>query len=249
MPERSLGRTELVSQRRLGVDEASAVAALADDTFLVVSDELGLCLCRPGHAPVYLKTTERLEDPEGMCLHAGGSAVFVLSEHSGSVWRFPFATGKLSAGEHLGRLPRIGDVKNRGWEGIDHVAAGVFGEADTLVAVHQTKPRRIGLFDPLTLAPRVLLKLPKQAKRVLEDLNDVTVDPVTHHLLVLSGKAGWIAALRLIDGDLDLVCTYPVETAKGDVPEGITFDRSGRLWVVTDGKGLLRELRLAKSGG
>lgn len=246
MPKRSQGTAELVSQQRLGVAEASAVAALDDDTFLVVSDELGLCLCRPGRDPVRVPTLERLEDLEGVCMHADRSAVYALAERGGIVWRFPFAAGTLGAGEQLGALPHIGHGKNQGWEGIDHVAAGVLGEADTLVAVHQTGPRRIGLFDRQTLAPRALLKLPKQAKRVLDDLNDVTVDPATHHLFVLSGKAGWIAELQLVEGELDLVCTYPVDTAKRDVPEGITFDRRGRLWVVTDGKGMLRELRLAR---
>ena len=43
---------------------------------------------------------------------------------------------------------------------------------------------------------------------------------------------------------LELVRTYSIDTAKGDVPEGVTFDADGRMWIVTDGEGMLREVQL-----
>ena len=65
------------------------------------------------------------------------------------------------------------------------------------------------------------------------------------NVLVLSGKAGCIGELRVVDDALELVRTYPIATAKSDVPEGIAFDPQGGLWLVTDGEGMLRQIRLS----
>jgi hypothetical protein len=40
------------------------------------------------------------------------------------------------------------------------------------------------------------------------------------------------------------VRVYPLDTARDDVPEGITFGADARLYIVTDGEGMLREMRL-----
>jgi len=242
-----MGRSELVSQQPLGVAEASAVAALGDGAFLVVSDEDGLFRCKLGAPPTHLAVSDKLTDLEGLCFIAERSEALALTEHDASVWRFPLVDGELAPGHRLGSLPEIGTGHNSGWEGIAYAAAGVLADTDLLVAVHQERPRRIGLFDAKTLAERAILRLPKDARKRLDDLNDVTVDPKTHHLLVLSGKAGCIAELRLVGLELELVQLYPIETAKRDVPEGITFDPAGRLWIVTDGQGMLREIRLDKT--
>lgn len=58
------------------------------------------------------------------------------------------------------------------------------------------------------------------------------------------GKAGRTAELRLESGKLALMRVYRVETSKGDVPEGISVDAEGRVWVCTDGEGMLRQLEL-----
>lgn len=244
MGKPAMGRSELVSQQPLGVIEASAVAALGDDVFLVVGDEDGLFRCRAGEPPTQLATGDEVSDLEGLCVVVERSEALALAEHDGSVWRFPLANGELAPGERVGTLPEIGNGHNRGWEGIAYAAAGVLADTEVLVAVHQARPRRVGLFDPSTLEERAILRLPKGARKKLDDLNDVTVDPETHHLLVLSGKAGRIAELRLVGLELELVRLYPIDTTKREVPEGITFDAAGRLWIVTDGHGMLREIRL-----
>ncbi len=88
-------------------------------------------------------------------------------------------------------------------------------------------------------------RLPKAARKLLGDLNDVTVDPLHGHVLVLSGKAGLIGELAF-DGDpLRLIRCYPIEHSRSDVPEGLSMDGERRLWLVTDGGGWLREYSLS----
>jgi uncharacterized protein YjiK len=226
------------------VQEASAVAVIAEGSFLVVDDEAGIFRCAPEGDPVALDVGTALSDLEGICVNADGDVAFVLAERDGSVWRFELSDGDLDNGERLGKLPKLGKKKNQGWEGIFFAKAGTYSDRDELVAVHQVGPRRVGFFDAQTLRPRQMLRLPKQARKRLGDLNDVAIEPATSHIFVVSGKAGRIAELRVDDDTLELVQTYPVATAKDDVPEGITFDSDGRLWLVTDGEGMLRELKL-----
>jgi uncharacterized protein YjiK len=228
----------------IGVQEASAVARIGADTFLVVDDEAGIFRCGPGVDPVKLDVAMALSDLEGICVNADGSAAFVLSERDGSVWRFRLIGGLLSDGLRVGKLPALSKKKNQGWEGIAFADAGRYFEGAELVAVHQVGPRRVGFFDAETLQPRELLRLPKQARKRLGDLNDVAIQPTTSHIFVLSGKAGRIAELSVGDGELQLVQTYAIESTKRDVPEGLTFDADGGLWLVTDGEGMLRELKL-----
>jgi hypothetical protein len=45
-------------------------------------------------------------------------------------------------------------------------------------------------------------------------------------------------------GPLPLVRVYRIESSEGDVPEGISIDAEGRVWLCTDGKGVLYQLEL-----
>ena len=238
------GTLRLVHERPIGVQEASAIAVIAEGTFLVVDDEAGVFRCMPDSDPVQLDVGTALSDLEGICVNGDRTFAFVLGERDGSVWRFGLAGGRLGEGERLGKLPKLAKKKNQGWEGIAFAEAGTFSDHDELVGVHQAGPRRVGLFDARTLRPRLTLRLPKRARKRLGDLNDVAIEPTTSHLFVLSGREGRIGELRLDDDSLELVQIYPVDTARDDVPEGLTFDSDGRLWLVTDGEGMLRELKL-----
>jgi sugar lactone lactonase YvrE len=161
------------------------------------------------------------------------------------VWRFSIRGHDLTEGRQLGRLPRLSKEKNKGWEGIFVVDAGVLAAEAVILAVHQAKPRRIGMFDAETLQQRSLLRLPKTARKNIDDLNDVAVAP-DGRILLLSGRCGRIAELDLETGSLVLQAIYQIETATGDVPEGITVDAEGRIWICTDGKGLLHQVELVQ---
>lgn len=132
-------------------------------------------------------------------------------------------------------------VGRPGWEGITIAPPGTLALRASLLAVHQVRPRRLGLFDLETLTQRHLWRLPRSARKALGDLNDVTIDARTGHVLVLSGKPGRVAELALKGPELVHLATWSLETDDADVPEGITFDDDGRLWVVTDGQGWLGE--------
>ncbi len=233
-----------MNERPIGVQEASGLAHVEDDRFLVVDDEKGIYLCRPDEPPVSLEAGSGLADLEGICFDANKDHAYVLAERDGSVWKHKHDDGALDGGARLGKLGNLNKRKNQGWEGIYFAAAGTFADRDELVAVHQTKARVVGFFDAETLSARVLFDLPKKARKLLGDLNDVAVHPTTKHIFVVSGKAGRLGELAVVDGKLELVRVYPLDTGKRDVPEGITFTSDGRLFVCTDGEGMLREIAL-----
>jgi uncharacterized protein YjiK len=227
----------------LGVREASGLEAIGNDTFLVVDDEHGIFRCVAGTPPQQLDAGKGLGDLEGIAVDADGSHAYTVSEHDGSIRRFSLTDDHLDCGERLGQLPRLSKNKNRGWEGV--ALTTVDGDAAQLqlVAVHQAKPRRIGLFDAATLQQRALFRLPKKVRKTIGELSDVAVDQ-NGRVLLLSGKSGHIVEMQLRGKALLLVHIYRCATSSDDVPEGICIDSAGRIWICTDGKGELRELEL-----
>ena len=138
------------------------------------------------------------------------------------------------------------DSSGRPQEGIFAVPAGVFAPAPVLLAAHQAKPRRIGVFDAETLQQQSLWRLPGAARKKLGDLNDIALTG-DGQMLVLSGKSGLIARLLVDSGKLRLQGIYRIKAARGDVPEGITVDAKDRIWVCTDGRGMLHRIDLVQS--
>jgi uncharacterized protein YjiK len=239
------GQAVVVSQQAIGVQEASGVAHLGDQRFLVVDDESGIFHCAIGQEPTMLEAGQGLRDLEGVCVSPDGTQAYVLSERDGSLWRFARTGEALSDAERVGRLPRLSKKKNQGWEGIAIAPAGLWSDHAELVAVHQTKPRCVAVVDLRTLEPRLTASLPKQARKLLGDLNDVTVEPHHGHVLVLSGKAGVIGELAFEGDELKLIRCYRIDSSRNDVPEGLSMDADRRLWLVTDGGGWLREYSLS----
>ena len=238
------GKAVLIEETSLGVQEASGLAQLSRDTLLVVDDEAGAFHCTLGGDAVPLEAARGLSDLEGLCLSPEGTHAYVLAERDGGIWRYALSEGDLLDGERVGRLPRLAKKKNNGWEGLAWAPAGAVSEKSELVAAHQTKPRHIGFFSPETLECRAMLQLPKDARKELDDLNDLTILPESGHLLVLSGKAGRLAELAVRGSKLETICFYRVATSKDDVPEGITMSTNGEVWICTDGEGHLRRVRL-----
>ena len=237
------GRLAKVQQFRLGVAEASGVAPLPDGRFLIVDDEIGLHLCtREGDARPLAPSIRG--DLEGVCMAADGRTVYVLCERRGTVWQATLDDGQLRDVRTLGNLPDIGK-RNRGWEGICCATSHWHG-GPALLAVHQRKPRVIGLFSLPHLIEVAQLSLPKGKKlrKALGDFNDVAVHPHSGHMFVLSGRKGQVAELTRRWGKLQVERLWRVDTSGRDVPEGLGFDAQGRLWLVTDGRGTLRQLQL-----
>lgn len=223
-----------VSCAPLAVPQASGLTALDDGSFAVVSDEDGVYRASPdGRAELWLgREHASLEDLEGICRDASGALV-VVSERTGIVSRIE--------GDRVtpkGALARIGKKKNKGWEGITFRPARFGGPH--FVACHERSPRRLGVFDVDTLETVHMMKLPKASKRALADLSDLTIDPESGHWLVLSDESARIAELRFDDGELEHLDVFRVDVGKNEKPEGLTFDREGRLWMVTDGEPHLR---------
>ena len=237
------GKASVKATRRLGVQEASGLAPIADGAFFVVDDERGIFYCAPDGDSVNLEVGEGITDLESIAITPDGRHALVLAEHDGAIWRFSVDNHDLRGAERLGSLPRLSGKKNQGWEGIAFAAAGIFAEHMELVAVHQVNPRRIGFFDAETLQQRSLSRLPKNARKAIGELNGVAVD-ADGRILLLSGKSGRIAEMRLEGDALSLVRVYPIDSAEGDVPEGISIDAEGRVWLCTDGKGMLYQLEL-----
>jgi hypothetical protein len=161
--------------RGSGVPEASGLAALGGDAFFLVDDERGIFHYAGEGRAQRLDAGGELVDLEGVALAPDGRHLCVLSERDGSVWRFQIDGASLRDGSALGRLPALSKKKNLGWEGIAYAAPGIFGPGLQLAAVHQAKPRRIGVFDPDTLEQHASLRLPKNARTTLGELNDIAV--------------------------------------------------------------------------
>jgi uncharacterized protein YjiK len=237
-------RVQVVSEHVTAVTEASGVAPLADGSFLLVDDEEGVFHFTPGREPEPIIAGRGFADLEGVCASHDGSRAWVLAERDGGVWVFRVDGSQLAEGKKIGALPRLNSKKNAGWEGLAFAPEKTLADSPRLVAVHQSKPRRVAILDPDSLAAEATFSLPKSARKKLDDLNDVAVHPTSGDIVVLSGKAGRLARLVRTDDALELVDVYALAAGKDDVPEGLAYDASGRLWVVWDGSGRLREIRL-----
>lgn len=239
---------QAAAQHELGIAEASAVAALPNGRFLIADDEAGLFICAPGASPQ--KASKNIRgDLEGVCISDTGDTAYVLCERRGRVWRADIGSAGLVNEVELGRLPALG-ARNRGWEGICW-AGPHWHSRPALLAAHQRSPALLGVFELPSLRQVARYALPKHkaVRKNLADLNDLTVDPANGNVLVLSGRCGAIVTFAREGKLLKWVSSRRIATAKDNVPEGLTFDASGNLWVVTDGKGQLRQLAPANEAG
>jgi uncharacterized protein YjiK len=215
---------------------ASAVAAVPGTMYLAEDDE-GIFRLQRGRmicwAPGSLHAA--LCDLEGIALNPAGTRLYALAEESGAI--VSLATrGRSRRVREIGCLPRPGRRANKGFEGLAFLPAAVSpNRSDSLVAAHEGRPRRVCLFRLPGLEETHHLKLPADAKRALADLADVTVDPVTGALLLLSEESRRIAVCRFVDETLQLVSLTDVRVDRKERPEGIDFVTAARLVVVTEG--------------
>jgi uncharacterized protein YjiK len=203
---------------------------------------------------------------EGIAFDPEVPSLLVLSEDSRNVSELAIdpAPGrnklKLKLGEPIKRttLGKIGHEKAHGWEGIAILPARLAPDRRArLLAVHERDPRGVAVLDRATLAMETYIPLPKDLARgaqKLDDLSDLTIDPRTGHLFLLSDESAAVLETILeAAGASETPLTWSLravdrtELPDNDKkrrlqPEGLAFDDAGDLWVVSEGDRSLRRL-------
>jgi hypothetical protein len=230
-------------KKALPMRGASAVAAVPGG-LLVVDDDTGIFRVARGRATLWAgrEVHPALGDLEGLAVDDTYRTAWALAEENGAVIALPLG-GTSPRATIIGHLPRPGKRKNKGFEGLAFMPKSLApSRRASLVAAHEAKPRRVGVFALPDLELTHELKLPDEAKDLLDDLADVTVDPVTGALLLLSDQSQRIAIVRIVDGGLVLSGSFDLPLARKEKPEGMDFGSSSRLLVVTDDSAKLLEI-------
>ena len=227
---------------------ASAVAAVPGTMFLAEDDE-GIYRLQRGRLTLWAagEMHEALCDLEGIALDPAGGRLYALAEESGAL--VSLATrGSRRIVRDVGLIPRPGRSMNKGYEGLAFLprAHSPNGRA-SLVAVHEGKPRRVCIFRLPDVAQTHDLKLPAEAKKLLGDLADVTVDPLSGAMLLLSEESRRIAVCRLSGDRLELESVTDIQVFDDERPEGIDFVTPDRLVVVTEGPAMVIDFRVTRS--
>ena len=242
-----MARTKLVvaSVRKTGVPELSAVA-IAGSRLYVADDEKGVALL--GARGASFGKNGSIEGIEGLTASGDGKALYAVSENSGRLYRMAIGRdGAIGPEVELGKLPRAGSSKKKGWEGAAWLSkAQSVEKRERLVIVNEKKPRCVGLFAPDDLDDHEILDLPDELADELDDLSDVAIEPSTGFLWILSDESSAIGIAELVkddDGDLALeareVIALPLKDAQS---EGIVFDAKGRLLLASEEGGTLHTL-------
>lgn len=234
--------------RPLPIKGASAVAAMPGEMLLAEDDE-GIYRVQGGRCSLWAGRDlhEALGDLEGLAVDRPRGRVWALAEETGQVVQLPLR-GRRRTARAIGRLTRPGRRPNKGFEGLAYAPGRLSPNGlDSLVAVHEAKPRRIGVFRLPDLGQTHEYKLPRDAKGALDDLADVTVDPVTGALLLLSEQSRRIGLFEMGDGRLALQDLVDVRVSRRERPEGLDFVTRDRLVVVTEGPATLIEFRVTRT--
>ena len=91
------------------------------------------------------------------------------------------------------------------------------------------------------------LKLPEGLKDLLDDLADVTVDPVTGALLLLSDQSQRIVVAEIVDQGLVLLGSFDLPLSRSEKPEGLDFSSPSQLLVVMDDSAKLLEIAVRRT--
>jgi uncharacterized protein YjiK len=187
-----------------------------------------------------------LGDLEGLAVDEKQTMLWALSEENGAVFAISLDT-KSPRPTIIGHLPRPGTMKNKGFEGLAFLPArfSPSGRA-SLVAVHEDKPRSVGVFVLPDLEQTHDLTLPDEAKELLKDLSDVTVDPVTGQLLLLSDRSQRVVLARIAGKQLTVSASHDLALGRDEKPEGLDFASPSLLLVVTDDAAKLLEMEVRR---
>lgn len=248
-PMKASLRFEFLRERQLPLRGASGVASV-DGALFIVEDDDGIFRVKGKDAELWAgrKTHPALGDLEGIAADRTGKTLWALAENDGTVLAFSLR-GSSRRPKVVGRLTRPGSRKNKGFEGLAFLPARLSpSRRASLIAVHEARPRRVGIFALPGLEQTHDLKLPPDAKDLLEDLADVTVDPVSGAVLLLSDQSRRVAVVRIAGGRLALVGSFDLPLGRKEKPEGIDFAGPARLMIVTDDSGKLLEFAVRRSG-
>jgi uncharacterized protein YjiK len=235
--------------RPLAMRGASAVAAVRGTMYLAEDDE-GIYRLQRGRLTLWAGAAMHpaLCDLEGLTLDAKARCVWALAEETGQVVCLPTA-GRRRTVTLVGRLDRPGRRENKGYEGLAYLPREHSpNRRNSLLAAHEGKPRRIGVFALPDLAQTHEFKLPGDAKDALADLADLTVDPVTGVWLLLSEESRRIGAFTVEPDRLLLESLTDVHVENGERPEGLDFVTPDRLVVVTEAPAMAIDFRVTRSG-
>lgn len=231
--------------RDLPVPGASGVTPSAAG-WLLVEDDLGIYRLHGRRATRWAGADLHpgLADLEGITVSADGRTVWALSEEDADLIELRIVRGRPCLGRVV-RLARPGSRRNKGFEGLALLPATLSpSRRAAFVAVHEHKPRRVCLFDAVTHRQTHDLRLPRDVKAALDDLADVAVDPQSGALVLLSEESRRLAVVTLEPDGLRLRATYDLPFPGDERPEGLAFQSSSRLVVVTEGPARLLRLRV-----
>lgn len=237
----------LKRERHLPIGGASAVAAV-DGALFVVEDDRGIYRVTERSAPLWASHDlhPALGDLEGLAVDDKETMLWALSEEDGAVLAISLET-RSPRPSLIGHLPRPGTMKNKGFEGLAYLPArfSPSGRA-SLVAVHEDKPRSVGVFVLPDLEQTHDLTLSDEAKKLLKDLSDVTVDPVTGQLLLLSDQSQRVVLARIAGKHLTVSASHDLPLERDEKPEGLDFASSSLLLIVTDDSARLLEMNVQR---
>ena len=239
---------EPVKVRTLPIRGASAVAAIPGGV-LVVEDDEGIYRVAGGRATLWAGRDDHpaLGDLEGLATDETRGIAWAIAEEDGAVIALQLR-GRSRRPTLVGHLPRPGTRRNKGFEGLAFMPARLSpSRRASLVVVNERKPRRVQLFMLPALTLTHDLKLPGGLKDLLGDLADVTIDPVTGALLLLSDESQRIAVAGIVDQKLALIGSYDLPLSRKEKPEGLDFSSPSRLLVVTDDSAKLLEIAVRRT--
>jgi uncharacterized protein YjiK len=222
--------------------------AAAGETLFLVEDDEGLYRLRRGRCRLWAGAAlhPALGDLEGAAIDARGRRLWAVAEETGTVVALDPRARKPEP-MLLGCLARPGTRRNKGYEGLAFLPAAHSpnGRA-SLAAAHESKPRRVRVFALPDLVLTHELRLARDVRDALADLADLTVDPVTGVLLLLSEESRRIGVCRIDDGELRLESTSDIHVTRDERPEGLDFATPSRLIVVTEGPAMVIHFRVTR---
>jgi uncharacterized protein YjiK len=215
----------------------------------VVEDDGGIFRVAEGRVTLWAGPDDHpaLGDLEGLATDETHRIVWAVAEEDGAVIALQLR-GRSRRPTLVGRLPRPGTRTNKGFEGLAFMPARLSpSRRASLVVVNEQKPRRVQIFALPALRLTHDLKLTGRLKDLLDDLSDVTVDPVTGALLLLSDESQRIAVAGIADQRLVLFGSYDLPLSRSEKPEGLDFSSPSRLLVVMDDSAKLLEIAVRRT--